>query len=128
MVWCICSTGRDATRPWEGRAPWQTAQLSGALLAGVERQLAGEAESASGYVMPTPDVGDKGQAADADGEDDPLTALRRDLAAAARSNAPRPVDGRGIRRRAGRVAYHVTGISRQAIRDQPAHHHDRTEA
>ena len=74
--------GRDATRPWEGRAPWQTAQLSGALLAGVERQLAGEAESASGYVMPTPDVGDKGQAADADGEDDPLTALRRDLAAA----------------------------------------------
>ena len=34
--------GRDATRPWQGGAPWQTAQLSGALLAGVERQLAGE--------------------------------------------------------------------------------------
>ena len=74
--------GRDATRPWQGRAPWQTAQLSGALLAGVERQLAGEAESASGYILPTPDVGDRGQAADADGEDDPLTSLRRDLAAA----------------------------------------------
>ena len=74
--------GRDAIRPWQGRPPWQTAQLSGALLAGVERQLAGEAESASGYILPTPDVGDRGQAADATGEDDPLTALRRDLAAA----------------------------------------------
>ena len=74
--------GREATRPWQGRAPWQTAQLTGALLAGVERQLSGEAESASGYVLAVPDVGDKGQAADADGEDDPLTALRRDLAAA----------------------------------------------
>ena len=58
--------GRDAIRPWQGRPPWQTAQLSGALLAGVERQLAGEAESASGYILPTPDVGDRGQAADAD--------------------------------------------------------------
>ena len=74
--------GREATRPWQGRAPWQTAQLTGALLAGVERQLSGEAESASGYVLAVPDVGDKGQAVDADGEDDPLTALRRDLAAA----------------------------------------------
>ena len=69
-------------RPWQGRAPWQTAQLTGALLAGVERQLAGESESASGYVLAVPDVGDKGQPADADGENDPLTALRRDLAAA----------------------------------------------
>ena len=69
-------------RPWQGRAPWQSAQLTGQLLAGVERQLSGEAESASGYVLAVPDVGDKGQAADADGEDDPLTALRRDLAAA----------------------------------------------
>ena len=34
-------------------------------------------------MLAVPDVGDKGQAADADGEDDPLvTALRRDLAAA----------------------------------------------
>ena len=62
--------GRDATRPWQGRPPWQTAQLSGGLLAGIERQLSGEAESASGYVLAVPDVGDKGQAADADGEDD----------------------------------------------------------
>ena len=29
-----------------------------------------------------PDTGDRGQAADADGEDDPLTTLRRDMAAA----------------------------------------------
>ena len=74
--------GTQPDRPWQGRAPWQTAQLSGALLAGVERQLAGEAESASGYILPTPDTGDRGQAADADGDEDPLTALRRDLAAA----------------------------------------------
>ena len=59
--------GRSPDRPWEGRAPWQTAHLSGGLLAGVERQLSGEAESASGYVLAVPDVGDKGQAADADG-------------------------------------------------------------
>ena len=74
--------GTQPDRPWQGRAPWQSAQLTGALLAGVERQLSGEAESASGYVLAVPDVGDKGQAADADGEDDPLSTLRRDLAAA----------------------------------------------
>ena len=74
--------GTQPDRPWAGRPPWQTAQLSGALLAGVERQLAGEAGSASGYVVPMPDVGDKGEAADSTGEDDPLTTLRRDMAAA----------------------------------------------
>ena len=72
--------GREATRPWEGRAPWQTAHLSGTLLAGVERQLAGESASASGYVVPMPDVGDRGQGADADGEADPLSTLRYDMA------------------------------------------------
>ena len=74
--------GREATRPWQGRAPWQTAQLTGALLAGVERQLAGESASASGYVVPMPDVGDRGQGADADGEADPLSTLRHDMAGA----------------------------------------------
>ena len=69
-------------RPWEGKAPWQGAQLSSALLAGVERQLSGEASGSSGYVVPMPDSGDRGQAADGDGEDDPLTTLRRDMAAA----------------------------------------------
>ena len=74
--------GTQPDRPWQGRAPWQTAHISGALLAGIERQLAGESESASGYILAVPDLGDKGESADASGEDDPLTALRRDLASA----------------------------------------------
>lgn len=73
----------DPVRPWIGRPPWASASLSGTLLAGIERQLAGEAGSASGYILPTPDVGDRGQEGeDADEEEDPLTTLRRDLAAA----------------------------------------------
>ena len=40
--------GHSPERPWQGRAPWHTAHLSSALLAGVERQLAGESGSASG--------------------------------------------------------------------------------
>ena len=73
----------DPARPWLGRPPWASASLSGTLLAGIERQLAGEAGSASGYILPTPDVGDRGQeGADADELEDPLTTLRRDLAAA----------------------------------------------
>ena len=75
--------GNTVTRPWEGRAPWQAASLSGRLLSGIEKQLAGEAQSKSGYVLPVPDLGDRGQGEDDDGETDPLTTLRRDLAAAA---------------------------------------------
>ena len=73
----------DPVRPWLGRPPWASASLSGNLLAGIERQLSGEAGSASRYILPTPDVGDRGQeGADADEEEDPLTTLRHDLAAA----------------------------------------------
>ena len=78
----------DPVRPWLGRPPWASASLSGSLLAGIERQLSGEAGGPSGYVLPVPDVGDKGQGGDDgqgeddDGEDDPIVALRRDLAAA----------------------------------------------
>ena len=72
----------DPIQPWQGRPPWAAAGLSGELLAGVERQLAGEARSASGYILPTPDVGDRSQDEDDDGETDPLTTLRKDLAAA----------------------------------------------
>ena len=73
----------DPVRPWLGRPAWASASLSANLLAGIERQLAGEAASASGYILPTPDVGERGQdGADADEEEDPLTTLRRDLAAA----------------------------------------------
>ena len=86
----------DPARPWLGRAPWSAAALSGRLLAGVERQLSGEAAGASGYVLPVPDVGDRGQeGADADEEEDPLTSLRRDLAAAGGKTTLAPATGAG---------------------------------
>ena len=45
--------------------------------------LSGESTGMSGYVMAHPDLGDKGATgADDDGETDPLTSLRRDLALA----------------------------------------------
>ena len=72
----------DPVRPWLGRPPWASASLSGNLLAGIEPQLAGEAASASGYILPAPDVGDRGQGEDGDEEEDPLTSLRRDMAGA----------------------------------------------
>ena len=74
--------GSSVARPWEGRAPWQAASLSGKLLSGIEKQLAGESQSKSGYVLPVPDLGDRGQGEGDDGESDPLTTLRRDLASA----------------------------------------------
>ena len=73
----------DPIRPWFGRAPWASAGLSGTLLAGLEKQLSGEAGGPSGYVLPMPDVGERGQDGEnADEETDPLTTFRRDLAAA----------------------------------------------
>ena len=87
----------DPVRPWLGRPPWASASLSGNLLAGIERQLAGEAGSASGYIMPTPDVGDRGQeGADADEEEDPLTMLRGDLAAAGGRTVLAPITAAGF--------------------------------
>ena len=85
----------DPERPWLGRAPWQSARLSARLLAGVERQLSGEAAGASGYVLPVPDVGDRSQDETSDGEDDPLTSLRRDLAAAGGKTTLAPATGAG---------------------------------
>ena len=82
--------GTTVSRPWAGRAPWQAASLSAGMLSGIERQLSGEARSKSGYIMPTPDTGDRSQGPDDDGETDPLTTLRRDLAAGRRPNTPRP--------------------------------------
>ena len=88
----------DPVRPWHGRPPWASASLSGNLLAGIERQLAGESGSASGYILPTPDVGDRGQeGADADEEEeDPLTTLRRDLAAAGGKTLLAPTTAAGF--------------------------------
>ena len=56
--------------------------LSGARLAGVEKQLSGEAGGPANMSCQSPDVGDKSQGADDDGTADPLTSLRNDLAAA----------------------------------------------
>ena len=87
--------GRTVARPWEGRAPWQSASLAGNLLAGVERQLAGEARGSSGYVMAIPDTGDNGQDADAEGDADPLDPLRKDLAAASGKTVLAPTTAAG---------------------------------
>ena len=75
--------GNTVTRPLEGRAPWQAASLSGRLLSGIEKQLAGEAQSRkldTSSRSPTLETARKGE--DDDGETDPLTTLRRDLAGA----------------------------------------------
>ena len=88
--------GTAPGRNWIGRAPWMAAGLSGDLIAGIERQLAGEARSASGYVLPVPDVGDKGAADDTASEaDDPLTSIRRDLAAAGGKTVLAPTTASG---------------------------------
>ena len=73
----------DPVRPWLGRPPWAVAGLSSNLLSGLERQLSQEAGGPSGYVLATPDVGDKGRGADDAEETDPLATLRGDLASAA---------------------------------------------
>ena len=85
--------GRTVARPWEGRAPWQSASLAGTLLAGVERQLAGEARGSSGYILAIPDTGDHGQ--DADADTDPLDSLRTDLAAAGGKTVLAPTTAAG---------------------------------
>ena len=62
------SSGPQSSVAGQG-APWAASGLSGELLAGVERQLAGEAKSASGYVLPVPDVGDQSRDPDASDDD-----------------------------------------------------------
>ena len=87
----------DPVRPWHGRPPWASAGMSGDLLAGIERQLSNESKSASGYILPTPDTGDRGQQGeDADEEDDPFTTLRRDLAAAGGRTVLSPTTAAGF--------------------------------
>ena len=71
--------GKPPPHPGEAVPPWASASLSGRLLAGVERQLAGEASSASGYFLVGPDTGDRGQAADSDGSTDPQAGLLADM-------------------------------------------------
>ena len=62
---CHLLYGQTSAASWRGVPPWASASLSGRLLAGVERQLAGEARlAASGYfLLSVPDTGDRGAAA-----------------------------------------------------------------
>ena len=86
--------GNTVTRPWEGRAPWQAASLSGKLLSGIEKQLAGESQSRNLVTCSrSPTSATEGKAQDDDGETDPLTTLRRDLAGAEGRTMLAPSDG-----------------------------------
>ena len=85
----------DPGRPWLGRAPWSSARLSGALAAGIERQLSGEASGASGYVLAMPDRGDQEQGEDADADADPLADFRVDMGAAGGRTIVAPATGGG---------------------------------
>ena len=87
----------DPIRPWYGRAPWSSAALSSRLLAGLERQLSGEACGPSGYMIPVPDPGDRGQGEGDDGSADPMTTFRNDMHAAGGKTmlAPTTLGGMG---------------------------------
>ena len=80
-----------------GRAPWSSAALSSRLLAGLERQLSGEACGPSGYMIPVPDPGDRGQGEGDDGSADPMTTFRNDMHAAGGKTmlAPTTLGGMG---------------------------------
>ena len=78
------------------------------MLSGIERQLRGEARSKSGYILPTPDVGDRSQGPDDDGATDPLTKLREDLAAAEGRTLIAPSYGRRLWR--GALAFRAVAF------------------
>ena len=65
----------DPTRPWAGVSPLQRAADTGSLSAWVEKRLSEEASSPVGSFLPVA----KYDAADLDGEDDPLALLRADI-------------------------------------------------
>ena len=67
----------DAARPWYGISPLGWARATGTLAANLETRLGEEAGGPVGHVMPYP-VGPDNP----DDDDDPLTMLRADLAAA----------------------------------------------
>ena len=60
-------------RPWYGIGPLSWASKTGSLAGGLEARLSGEAQGASGYVMPLPADG-------GDDDNDPLASLKTDLA------------------------------------------------
>ena len=67
----------DSARPWYGLGPLQWASSTGTLAANLETRLGEEAGGPVGHVIPYPTGPD-----DPDEDDDPLTMLRKDLAAA----------------------------------------------
>ena len=69
----------DPARPWHGIAPLEWARQTGNLAASLERRLAEEAAGPVGHVIPVPQDPDVD---DDDPDTDPLTGLRKDLAAA----------------------------------------------
>ena len=52
-----CRYATAPSTPWKGVGPFQSASLTGALLANLEKTLAAEAGAPSGYVLPTPKDG-----------------------------------------------------------------------
>ena len=68
----------DPTRPWAGISPLARAADTASLSAWVEKRLSEEASSPVGSFLPVA----KYDAADLDGDDDPLAMLRRDIGSA----------------------------------------------
>ena len=69
----------DPARPWAGVSPLQRAADSCSLSAWIEKRLSEEASSPVGSFLPVARYDASG---DLDGDDDPLTMLRRDIGAA----------------------------------------------
>ncbi|MCY4454596.1 MAG: hypothetical protein OXC01_21915 [Immundisolibacterales bacterium] len=74
-----CRYAVDSARPWYGLAPLQWARATGTLAANLESRLGEEAGGPVGHILPVPAPGAPG--GEGDDFDDPLTALRADLAA-----------------------------------------------
>ena len=66
----------DASRPWHGVGPLQSAGETGALAANLERRLGEEAGGPVAHVLPVPQDGGSGE------DDDPLASLKADISGA----------------------------------------------
>ena len=66
----------DASRPWHGVGPLQSARETGALAANLEKRLGEEAGGAVAHILPIPQDGGSGE------DDDPLAMLKADIAGA----------------------------------------------
>ena len=66
----------DASRPWLGVPPWSWAHRTGELAGGLEARLSEESNAPVGAIIAVPQDGGDGS------DDDPLAALKADMAAA----------------------------------------------